>query len=155
MTLETKTALCQETKDCLQELIQMNIDSRDGYQYAAKQTQDLTLISLFQQMAAERQAQADDLAAALTINAEKPCREGSYAAAMHRSWIAVREAFTNQNEYVVLCEAERGEDAIKNGYEQTLKNHPGTAMNDVLQKHFEQVRIAHDRIRDMRDERKE
>ena len=155
MSVETKVNLKQETKDILQELLQINIDSRDGFRYAAQQTEDLTLVSLFDKAAAERQMQADDLSATLTINAEEPNRTGSFAPKLHRSWIAVREAFTSDSEYTVLAEAERGEDMIKQAYENALKHHAGTAMNDVLQRHYRSVKATHDRVRDLRDEHKE
>ncbi len=153
MGVETKFELNQETKDVLQELLQLNVDSRDGFRYAAEQTEDLTLVSLFDKLAAERQAQADDFAAVLTINEADPNRTGSFSASLHRSWMAIREAFSSNNDYTVLAEAERGEDVIKQAYESALKNHPGTAMNDVLQRHYQQVKLAHDRVRDLRDER--
>lgn len=155
MSVETKIDLSQETKSMLQELLQLNIDSRDGFRYAAQQTDNLTLISLFDKLAAERDAQAQELSASLSINDEEPNRTGSFSAALHRSWMAVREAFTSNNEYAVLCEAERGEDTIKSAYESALKDHPGTAMNDVLQRQYRQVKMAHDRVRDLRDARKE
>jgi uncharacterized protein (TIGR02284 family) len=69
--------------------------------------------------------------------------------------MAVREAFSSNNEYTVLAEAERGEDTIKQAYEAALRDHPGTAMNDVLQRQYLQVKHAHDRVRDLRDARKE
>src|SRR5436190_20233303 len=113
MSVETKIDLTQETKDVLHELLQLNIDSRDGFRYAAQQTENLTLISLFDKLAAERDAQAQELSACLTINDENADRTGSFAAALHRSWMAVREAFSSNNEFAVLAEAERGEDTIK------------------------------------------
>ncbi len=155
MAVETKINLSEETKTVLQELLQMNIDSRDGFRYAAQQTDNLTLISLFDKLASERDAQGQELSACLTINDEEPNRTGSFAASLHRSWMAVREAFTSNNEYTVLAEAERGEDTIKQAYEAALKDHPGTAMNDVLQRQYRQVKMAHDRVRDLRDARKE
>ena len=155
MAVETKIDLTQETKKVVQELLQLNIDSRDGFRYAAQQTENLTLISLFDKLGAERDSQAQELSACLAINDENPNREGSFAAALHRSWMAVREAFSSNNEFAVLAEAERGEDTIKQAYESALKEHPGTAMNDVLQRQYRQVKMAHDRIRDLRDQRKE
>ncbi|TWT39087.1 PA2169 family four-helix-bundle protein [Blastopirellula retiformator] len=53
--------------------------------------------------------------------------------------------------YAILAEAEAGEDHIKHAYEDALKETAGSAMNDVLQKQYAQVKQGHDRIRDMRD----
>ena len=41
MAVETKIDLTQETKKVVQELLQLNIDSRDGFRYAAQHTENL------------------------------------------------------------------------------------------------------------------
>jgi uncharacterized protein (TIGR02284 family) len=155
MAVETKTALRQETIDALQELIQTNIDSRDGFRYSAEKIEDLTIASFFEQMAEEREQQANELSRFVQYNGEQPDRSGSYAAAVHRGWLAVREAVSTCNPYAVLAEAERGEDQIKRAYEKALREEPGSAMNDVLTQQYAQVKSAHDRVRDLRDSYKE
>jgi len=152
MALETKTNLCADTIKHLQELIQVNVDSRDGFQHAANDIQDMTLSTLFQSLAHQRDEQANELAKFVEWNHEKPNRTGSYAAAIHRGWMAVREMVSSNNLYAVLAEAERGEDQIKAAYESTLRETAGSAVNDVLQRQFAQIKAAHDRIRDLRDE---
>lgn len=154
MTVETKLNLNQETMDALQDLVQINIDSRDGFQHAAEKVDNLTLQSLFQKLASERNQQADELSRLLAINLEEPHRKGSYAAAIHRCWTACREACSSNNAYAVLAEAERGEDQIKAAYENALKQTAGSAVNDVLTRQYAQVKDAHDRVRDLRDESK-
>jgi uncharacterized protein (TIGR02284 family) len=69
-------------------------------------------------------------------------------------WMSIREQFSSNNLYAVLAEVERGEDQIKHAYEQALRSTAGSAMNDVLTRHYTQVKSAHDRIRDLRDEHK-
>ena len=58
---------------------------------------------------------------------------------------------TNGDAYVVLIEAERGEDHIKEAYEDVLKATAGSAMNDVLQAQYARVKAGHDKVRDLRD----
>lgn len=154
MALETKTNLQPETIKKLQELIQVNIDSKDGFQQAAHDIDDMTLSTLFQSLAHQRDEQACELSKFVEWNNETPHREGSYAAALHRGWMTIREMLTSNNLYAVLAEAERGEDQIKAAYESVLRETAGSAMNDVLQRQYSQVKAAHDRIRDLRDEHK-
>lgn len=155
MALETKASLSKETIDQLQELIQMNIDSRDGFHHAALKIEDMTLSTLFQSLAHQREEQANELSRFVEWNQEEPSRSGSFAAALHRSWITIRESVSSDNLYAVLAEAERGEDQIKEAYEAALRETAGSAMNDVLTRQFAQVKAAHDRIRDLRDEHKQ
>jgi uncharacterized protein (TIGR02284 family) len=152
MTLETKTNLEPSTINQLQELIQINIDSRDGFQLAAEKIDDMTLSTLFRSLAHQREEQANELARFVEWNQEMPRHEGSYAAAFHRAWLTIREQLSSNNLYAVLAEAERGEDQIKSAYESALKENPGSGMTDVLNHQYAQVKAAHDRIRDLRDE---
>lgn len=151
MTLETSTTMNQETLDELQMLIRMNIDSRDGFREAAEQIGDSSLAAAFKKIATERAAQASDLQHYVVLNDETPRREGSTAAALHRTWIKVREALTGSDRHAVLAECERGEDHIKAAYEKALKTVPGSPVNDLLQKQYVAVKATHDAVRDLRD----
>lgn len=148
--METKTALEKETIDCLNDLIQVNIDSRDGFRDAAKNVDNLTIASLFNELASQRNDQASELRAYVTGNAAEPTSEGSFAAAAHRAWMDLRSAFGGGTA-AMLNEAERGEDHIKAKYENILKEHAGCAVTDVLNRQYAAVKAAHDRVRDLRD----
>jgi len=135
----------------LQELIQLNIDSRDGFRHASEVTNDLTLQGAFEQIAIDRDSQADELARFVAWSGEFPRREGSLAAAVHRAWMTVRESLSTDDRHAVLCEAERGEDSIKAAYERALDNMANTAVHEVLMRQYSAVKFSHDRIRDLRD----
>lgn len=152
MTVETLHHLDEKTTETVQELLTLNIDSRDGFREAAEKLDDVTIGSLCQTLAMQRQAQADELARLLETNAETPERSGSFAASLHRIWMDIRESLASDNTYSILAEAERGEDQIKEAYEKALKDNPGSAINEVLLRQFSQVKAAHDRIRTLRDE---
>ncbi len=74
-------------------------------------------------------------------------------AAVHRTWINVRELLTSNDANAILSEAERGEDHIKSAYETVLRNTAGSAVNDVLTRQYAQVKASHDRVKMLRDER--
>ena len=151
MSLETKTTLNESTVDALQDLVQINIDSRDGFREAAEQIPDAALATYFRELATERGRQAEELQTYVELNNERPVREGSLLAALHRSWISIRDSLASNEVHAVLAEAERGEDSIKAAYEEALKETAGSAVNDVLTTHYTQVKAAHDRVRDLRD----
>ncbi len=151
MALETKLNLNQETIDMLQDLIQVNIDSANGFREAAELMDDELIASKLINLANVREQQAVMLQEFVAINHNEPRREGSYAAAMHRVWMNARAMMGGNDTCAMLAEAERGEDHIKRAYESLLKTYPGTAMNDVLLQQYEQVKNDHDMIRDLRD----
>jgi uncharacterized protein (TIGR02284 family) len=155
MAVDTKQTLSVDTVSQLQDLIQANVDSRDGFRQAAQAVEDLTLRSAFEQLAEDRDFQADELARFVSWNQEVPRREGSVTAAVHRIWMNIREMLASDNRYAMLCEVERGEDSIKDAYENALRSMAGGAAHDVLMRQYAAVKASHDRIRDLRDACKE
>ncbi len=155
MAIVTKSHLSKDTIAALQELIRINIDSQDGFRYASEQIEDLSLQQTFLRLADERQANAQELAAYVEWNGSDARTEGSYAAAVHRSWLSIRQLLSSDDVYAVLAEAESGEDQIKHAYEDALRGTAGSAMNDVLMTQFSKVKAGHDYIRELRDMRKD
>ncbi|MDX2199005.1 MAG: PA2169 family four-helix-bundle protein [Phycisphaerae bacterium] len=153
MTVETKANLRDETITKLQDLIQLNIDSQKGFWQAAETIKDPTVAALFRRIASVRADNAAELKAHVAFNHEKPREDGSMLGTMHRWWLSARGALVGGDDHVVLSEAERGEDAIKQKYEEVLRELPGTAMNDVIIHQYARVKDQHERIRDLRDER--
>ncbi|MFI4877047.1 MAG: PA2169 family four-helix-bundle protein [Blastopirellula sp. JB062] len=151
MSMETKLSLSDTTINKLQKLIRANIDSYDGFRESADQIDDEKVAALFRQMAADRSTLAAELQDYVTWNDEEAAEDGSYAAAIHRTWIDIRGMISGGDAYAILAEAERGEDKIKSAYEDVLKETAGSAMNDILQKQYAQVKAGHDRVRDLRD----
>ena len=151
MSLETKTNLSDESISHLQDLIQINIDSKDGFAEAAEQIGDDRIKALFLQIGQIRGKNADELQGLVALNNEEPQERGSVAAAFHRTWLDLRTKLTGSDKHAVLAEAERGEDHIKAAYEDALKDNPGSAVSDVMHRQLAEVKAHHDQIRDLRD----
>jgi uncharacterized protein (TIGR02284 family) len=154
MATETKLSLTSASIDVLNDLIQVNLDSRDGFRHAAGEIEQVNISNMFMQLADEREHQAQELKSLVSLNGEEPTKDGSIAAAAHRTWMDLRTALGGGLQ-AVLDEAERGEDHIKGKYEDALKQNAGTAASDILHRQFAAVKAAHDRVRDMRDAHKE
>ena len=150
MTLETKDRLEKQTIDAIQELIEINIDSCNGFKQAAESTSDAPLTMLFQELAKQRFSQAAKLQELTLRNDEDPISEGSIAGRIHRTIMDWRESLGGGT-VAVLKEAERGEDYIKAKYEAVLTRTAGSAVTDLLNEQYAAVKKAHDRIRDLRD----
>ena len=151
MTLESKLNLEKETIRKLQDLIQSNIDSEQGLSEAAEKVDDNRIASTFRQVAQGRASHARELQSYVIANDQEPEDSGTASGAIHRGWTSMRSAINGGDAYVMLIEAERGEDRIKEAYEDTLKETAGSAVNDVLQRQYAQVKKGHDLIRDLRD----
>ena len=151
--METKQTLGPSTIASLQALIRVNFDSQKEFNTAAESISDSAIAMLFRQIGQDRAANATELRREVAQNYEAPEDDGSVLGAAHRWWLSARGALSGGDDYAVLAEAERGEDAIKRKYEDILKETAGSAMNDVLMRQYARVKSQHDRIRDLRDAR--
>jgi len=152
MGLETKHDLTQETIETIQDLIQANLDSAEGFNEAAQQIEHPNLASLFVELGQQRKQIAEALQEHVQFNGERPRRDGTWLATLHRSWTDLRAKISSGDPHTILSEAERGEDYIKGAYEEGLKETAGSAMNDVLLEQYKTVKAGHDRIRNLRDQ---
>jgi uncharacterized protein (TIGR02284 family) len=152
MAVKTATVLSEQVINTLQDLIQMNLDSRDGYRLAAGKIDDLNLAGIFDFFAQQRETQASELSKFVIRTGERPRREGTYLAVLHRSWMEIRTLMTSDDRLALLEEAERGEDAIKSAYEEAVRQTVATPVHEMLREQCLHVKAGHDRIRDLRNE---
>ena len=150
--METKTDLHRDTMEKLQRLIRINIDSEKGLEEASHAVQDNLVATMFVELGRDRANNAIELRKYIEWNGEKAIDKGSYVASLHRAWLGVRSVVSGGDSHAILCEAERGEDAIKHAYEDALIATAGSAMNDVLTRQYAIVKAGHDRVREMRDQ---
>lgn len=143
--------LSQDIVDQLQTLIQVNIDSQEGLTEAADKVDDDRLSGTFRQVAQSRAEHARALQSAVAANDQAPAAKGTATGAIHRGWTSMRSAINGGDAYVMLIEAERGEDRIKSEYEQTLRDTAGSSVHELLQSQYIEVKQGHDLIRDLRD----
>lgn len=83
MSVETKFTLNDSTIEKVQDLIQVNIDSYDGFKEVADKTDDIAVANLFRRLASERSDQASELQALVAANCEEPEESGSYSYSQH------------------------------------------------------------------------
>lgn len=151
-TVTEQSVLSEQVINTLQDLIQMNLDSRDGFRMAAGKVDDMNLAGVFDFFAQQRESQANDLSKFVVRTGERPRRDGTYLAAIHRTWMNIRTMLSSDDRQAVLDEAERGEDAIKSAYEEALRQTANTLVHDMLREQYVHVKAGHDRIRDLRDQ---
>lgn len=147
-TIET---MSDEMITLLQRLVEINIDSAQGFKAASDATKDTDLYALFHECSAVRGKFASELRKFVRLNAQEPDKTGSIAGTLHRWWLDIRANLSTNERFAILAEAERGEDAIKHLYEDVLKKAAGSPVHDVLTLQYKEVKRIHDTIRDLRD----
>ena len=155
-TQQQMNTLSDKAASKLNDLIQLNIDSAKGFREAADAIDDqkgAALKNLFLDIANRRESYVVELKQSVNFKSDKkPEDDGSVKGTMHRWWLDARAKLNAGDPTVVLIEAERGEDAIKERYEEVLKETSGSPVNDLLLRQYSGVKAGHDRIRDLRDQ---
>lgn len=149
--METVTTLEKETIDALQDLARANLDSHEGFNLAANLLDREDIAREFRAWATERDTNARRLQELVALNGEDPISDSSTKSQLHRWWMELRDKIKGSDDYAILAEAERGEDFIKEKYEDLLVKTAGSAVNDVLQQQYARVKQVHDKVRDLRD----
>jgi uncharacterized protein (TIGR02284 family) len=132
-------------------LIATTLDSMKGFRESAEDSNVGTHAQFFREMAEERSKVASDLQAHVRSLGGDPRTESSTAGAVHRTWVNVKDAMTGKDEAAVIKEVERGEDYIKEKYEEALRDgdlSPET--RGLLEKCMESIRKGHDRASAMK-----
>ncbi|MGN6544082.1 MAG: PA2169 family four-helix-bundle protein [Aureliella sp.] len=153
MAMHAKSNLDRRTALSLRQLAQLNIDSRDGFDYAAERIEEDTpeIAQRFRELSDERARFAEQLDTLLLNSGEDAPEEGSWVASMHRTWMNVRDMLADQPDiYAVVAEAERGEDVIKQAYEEAAREVSGSVAA-LINEHYAAVKLAHDSVRNLRD----
>ncbi len=149
--MKTMGTLNDKTVEHLQDLIRINIDSCKGFEEAADKIESDSVARLFRDISSQRKRNAEQLRGLVSLTDEEAEDSGSIKGTVHRWWLSMRGTVTGGNEHTVLADAERGEDAIKERYEDALEQvHEAPALS-VLRDQFVEVKRGHDTVRDLRD----
>ena len=130
----------------LNTLTKTTLDSMKGYADACEES-DGTYRELFDSMSRERSQVASKLQAQVAVLGGDPEDDSSFTAAAHRTFMDLRAAISGRDEEQIIKEVERGEDHIKNKYEEALKDGDLTVeTRQVIEQGYESVRKGHDRV---------
>lgn len=145
------------TKAVISDVVETLEDGRMGFEDAAAKLEndgrpDLAIrFRDFSTQRARFSAELRDFAVSLGFQIDEG---GSAAGALHRGWMALKDALTNDDPNGVLDAAEQGEDHAVAEYERALDHNTDvvpTELRDLLVRQFNEVRAAHDEVRAMRE----
>lgn len=132
-------------------LIEITLDSANGYAEAAKETKSEPLASLFRARSGERHAVAALLRDYVRSAGGEPEDDGSVLASAHRLFLNLRVALSLQDNAVVVEEVERGEDHIKSRFEDAMKDDAASPETiAVIADAYISIHSGHDQMRDIK-----
>lgn len=131
----------------LNSLIETTIDSVDGYERAARETQNGEFRRIFEERAFERRRVLNDLRQEVTRMGGEVEDDGSMLAKAHRSFLKLRDAVVGGDDKQVIDEVERGEDFIKGKYETAMRDKDlSPPVLETVTRAYDSVKSGHDQI---------
>jgi uncharacterized protein (TIGR02284 family) len=95
---------------------------------------------------------ADELTARVRVLRGEPRKTGTLVGEMHRAWIDLKAGSARLPAHEILAICEQAEDVATAAYREALKTPDVDELTlKLIQGQYEQVQLAHDRVRDLRD----
>ncbi|MFO1059667.1 MAG: PA2169 family four-helix-bundle protein [Dongiaceae bacterium] len=134
----------------LNDLISVTLDSARGYEESADDAKNPTFKAMFVKRAGERRRIAGDLQARVRSLGGNPEDDGSTLAAAHRVFVNLKSALGTSDQATVE-EVERGEDHIKDKYEDAMQDGELSAsVREAVRMHFASIKADHDSVSEMK-----
>ena len=143
----------KEIISTINSLIETLKDGQEGFKQASEGVKDTKLKTLFSEYSLQRSKFAGELQnQAVNLGESEPENTSSTAGAMHRAWINLKSAITNQDDHAILAECERGEDSAVAEYKKAMEEENlSSPIRDTISRQYTEVKSAHDNIRNLRD----
>lgn len=131
-------------------LITTTIDSAKGFENSAENIESSQLRQFFNEMAQERRQVVGRLQEHVRMHGGTPNDDGSLTGSLHQRWEDLRNALGGGDKSIIE-EVERGEDYIKEKYEQAMQDQQlSPECRQIVQEAYQSVRKGHDRARDLK-----
>lgn len=143
------------TQALLNELVETLKDGQKGYAEAMTDVEDADLKDTFKQFAVQRSGYINEIEDQMFKLDLKPDESTSITSKVHRSFINLKSLVTGKNRDSILDECERGEDVAVKAYQTALKAEDlPSALQGVIEKQYQGVQAAHDKIKGLRNSAK-
>ena len=110
----------KEISNKLNELIEKNMNAKDGYEMAIDKVDNREIKTFFKNRAIERAKFVKELRSEVWSNGEIPENSGNINGELHRTWMSLKTAFSSNNEEAILEETIRGEKSSLEEYNDIL-----------------------------------
>lgn len=137
----------------INDLIVMNNDRVQGYEYATTETEDVALKRVFEQFAQQSREYATILSSEVRKLGGEASTSTSTSGKFYRAWMEIRSALSGKDAKAVLSSCEYGEDVILEAYEEAL-NSESTLTSDLrelITTQKEELEESHDTVKSLRE----
>ena len=134
-------------------LIETLANGQEGFARAAEKvakSDDLSLATAFAGYAEERGAMATELRSLAGQYGDTIDDGATAPGALHRGWMAVKDALSGSSPSGVIDAAEQGEDHAVAEFEDALTEELSPTLRAVVERQYRQVKAAHDHVRGLK-----
>ncbi len=146
----------EKLTEVLNDLIQINNDRIAGYEKAivSVDATDIGLKATFRKMADRSEGYKSALSALVANLGGEIATGTTNLGKIYRAWMSVKDTFTGDDRQSVLDSCEGGEDAALKAYKDALGSDAemSSDVRQLLNTQFAELRIAHDTIKQFRDQ---
>ncbi len=146
----TTTTSTKDYVETLNDLIEACKDGEEGFRTAAENVRRSELKSLLNDYAQQRAQFAIELQTEVARMGGHPETSGTLAGAVRRGWMDIKGTATGKDEHEILVAAEHNEDSIVHAYQEALKKDLPGEIRSIVEREYQLLQEAHNRIRSMR-----
>src|ERR1700682_5250030 len=132
-------------EDVTKELVETLEDGRRGYEKSAEKLKDSSspeIAADMTRLADQRRQLSTELRQMAESYGDAIDESGSGAAALHRGWIALKDALSGADPSAVLRAAVQGEEHAVSEYETALEKDLSPSLREVVTRQLAQIRTA-------------
>jgi len=123
------------------------IDSVNGYEDAASNSESEHFRQLFRECAQERNQAVEELRTEIRRLGGNPEDDGSFLGKTHQRFLDLKAAVMGRDEKAIINEVERGEDYLKEKFETALNGDTLSGEGrTIVERAFQSVRSGHDKM---------
>ena len=140
--------------EVLNTLITINNDRIEGYETAAKETEELDLKTLFAQFTYTSQKCKQELSNEVTKLGGTPAEGTLTTGKFFRVWMDVKTALTGKDRKAILNSCEYGEDIAKETYKKVLENdleNLNAEQHSMIKAQHTLLVADHDKVKSLRN----
>jgi len=144
----------EETIDVLNELIQINNDRIEGYETAAKETEEGDLKVFFADLQKTSLQCKEQLSAEVVKLGGTPTDDTKLTGKFFRVWMDVKAAINGKDRKAILESCEYGEDVAQETYQDVLEDEQDNlseAQIAIIQAQYLLLQADHEKVKFLRD----
>src|ERR1700761_5108081 len=141
----------QDYAHAVHDIISVCRDAEQGFRGAAQAVNAPAMKEMFEEYSVQRAGFAAELQAAEKALGFESTNPQGMGGLLHASWMSLKGMVTGHSVHAILVDTERGADYSINTYRAAMDKTLPPEFSSIIEKQFEEVQKAHDRIRLLRD----